>query len=659
MSNALDDTWYRIRIDFECTADGYMGLTQYHWKVFINDMEFGEYAFRNNQPQVDWVVWFTDIASLNYYQYIDAIGYSWDSDYTIDENKYPNIEIVDSNLLSSDKYEFNLDGNGNPVDIFDFDDNIYKWDSIETDSYDVYIDLPSLPCDKSENINGVNIIGGSTGHGIKNDTLNINHDKINITFGIDFNQMRELNSHFNVSIKSLNGTEIIRLLFDTTKAGVIATGTNGTSHLLYYDGNNYHSLVNITNMYMQDWETPYPTIYNFNLYLENYTVILTYHRNGIFNDSFSFPLIYNLTGISSIEFLVYDNTANTNYLIIRINHIGIYQYSISLTREYGFVKYGYMDDWVFSSHNIFNVITNQTLKILGYEYYYSPSETDYYIVNDFYEGNFTYNLYEIEGSLTKPYLYFITKTYIDVNDISFSIEGIQLNKYINNVFSNEITIQYYFHNVNINQSYYYVDSSNRLHYQMSITQNDTWEYMILYFDFARHISSNNMSIYFKCRELSVSIGKPYIAMTYYQPPDNKFYLKTYSTTINQLLIEGKEFRRFHFISNDLNNNNYTNFISEGYLYGLQFNYVPTGFIPLPYDFTLLGLMEIMIALIILIVPTIGIYSVYRKKEIIIPVLLLMAIICFSGALIPFELFFMMLICFGCGIFLQLKYKKRV
>jgi hypothetical protein len=78
---ATDDTWYHIRIDFECTAGDYSGLSQYDWNLFINRVEYGPYDFGNNEAEVDYQRYYTSSADLNYYQYIDAIGYSWDTDY--------------------------------------------------------------------------------------------------------------------------------------------------------------------------------------------------------------------------------------------------------------------------------------------------------------------------------------------------------------------------------------------------------------------------------------------------------------------------------------------------------------------------------------------------------------------------------------------------
>ena len=642
---ALDNTWYHIRIDFECTNGNYKSLSQYNWQIFINNIHYGNYNFANNEIESTTLQFKSGISALNYYLYIDSLGLTWLDNYTLGLNKYPIIELVDSNTLSSDKYEFNLDVNNNPYYSIG-NPSLLDWETVYFNPARILINVPTYPRTfiKSKNINGINTNGEVDGIGIKNDTLGIYGDKINISFGFQPLVITEIDSYFNVSINSLNNTKIIELKFDTIKISEY-----GIITLQYYNGNNFINLFNITNIMTYSYN-----IYEFNIYIENFNVDLRYYINDTYINTYYFPLLSNLTGINKLSFLFYDeHIYNSDYYMNKLTYIGIYQFDISLCRELGYIKYDLQNDWNFNKYNLFEVISNQYIKIIVHSFLSSS----YFKFRNFDNNTFFWNLQDKENIIENPYLYLIIQSNINFNEYLFvSIEGIKLDKYINSVFDTEKQIKYYFHNIlNKNLSYYYVDNSNRLHYQMDITQNDTLEYMIIYFDFVSGIPSNNKSIHFKCRELSLSVGYPYIAMTYYQPPDNHFDLKTYLTIINILLYEGKEFRRFHFVITDENNNYCTGLTSEGYLYELQFNYVPLGIpIPIVDDFITLSLIAIMIPLIILIVPTISIYGVYRKKEIIIPLLLLMSIICFVSNLIPLELFFVMILCFGSFIFLQYK-----
>jgi len=630
------DTWYHIRVDFECGNNLYKGLLQDKMFIYVDNIKYGSFSTSTNQESINKLFITSNDNSITC---LDSFGFNWLSNYTLGLNKYPIINITDSNLLTSDKYEFNLDDNGNPYAKIGYPD-VDFWDRVSQYSFEVFPDTPHFYA-KSKNINGIKIFCSqdSSATGIKNESLGLLRDKFNITFGFQILLMTEISSSTIFRIDSLNNTEIIRLRFDTQ--------TNTKTNLKYYDGSSYQDLVSIHGINSSN-------VYNFNLYIYNFSVNLSWYKNDVYNNTYSFPLIDNLLGINRINFYSYDDaTGNSDYYTLRLNYIGIYQYNVSLTREYGYLDYELIDDWNLNYHNVLSVnVYNQTIKILAsgkIEGFYS-----YEIFNEFDNNSFSYNFHGDERIIENAHLFLIIQSTFNLSEsIYLLIERVKLNKYIDNVFDREMLIGYYYHNLN-NQSYYYVDDLNRLLYHIEFTQNDTLEYMMLYFNFISGISSNYMTIYFKCRELSFSIGSGYIAMTYYQPPDNHFYLKTYETTINTLLERGAEFRRFHFVITDKNNNNYTNNIGVGYLSGLKFRYYPYGIIS-ELDIITLSLLAIIIPLIIIITPTIGIYSIYKKKEIVIPMLLLMSIICYATLLIPFELFFIMLLCYGCGIFIQ--YKK--
>ena len=84
----LDNTWYHIRVDFECTTGAYQGLSQYSWRTFVDGVQYGDYSFINNRNTASRLVWYNDHLHLmsGYKYYIDGIGLSWDSDYSIGDN---------------------------------------------------------------------------------------------------------------------------------------------------------------------------------------------------------------------------------------------------------------------------------------------------------------------------------------------------------------------------------------------------------------------------------------------------------------------------------------------------------------------------------------------------------------------------------------------
>lgn len=629
-----NNDWYHIYIDFDCITDT--------TDIYINDYYEGNYGFGNIGNSIDRI-WLMNDNAIVYSTCYDAIGYDWSSNYTLTENIYPNIEITNSDILSNDKYEFNLDATHTPYNTSLDDPTIYDWYDQGQNKMDI-----AIPNITTKNINGIYQIGVDGGTFIRNDWLEINNDKINLTFGLQILEMKESYSEYYILVRSLDDSQLIQLKLDP----IIATN----SLEIEYDptGMAPHVVLGtITHINPND-------VYNFNLYIDNFNVRLIWYKNDVYNDTYVFPLINDKKGIKEIQIVSYDAQDSDNeYFITRLNYVGIYQYNVSISNEKGFISYYFNRDWKFNKYNLFTFNSSYDIRIIGH----GLSTNFFHIFRGFDNQDFFINLHDdlvLDDGLTiiDSSLYLIIYHNIILSEyLFFSIEGIKLDKYVNNVFDHEKFIKFYYHNVDKDNSYYYIDDANRLHYQLDITQNDTHEYIMLYFDFIRHVISNNKSIYFKCREISAKIGIVYIDIAYWQPPNFHYEFKTYLTTVNIVLEKGHELFRFYYVAYDQNNNNNTNQISEGFLYRLGINYKPYS-IALPIIIIPLGFIQIMIPIIILIVPTIGIYGVVRKRGVIIPSLILMTIICFSSALIPFELFLIMMMCFGCGIFLEQKYKKE-
>ena len=83
----VDSTIYRLRIDFECGAGGYEGLATDTFYVYLNDTRYGPFPFDTGVDHIDNFYFQTNTGQSGYYYYLDAIGYSWDIDYTVGDNK--------------------------------------------------------------------------------------------------------------------------------------------------------------------------------------------------------------------------------------------------------------------------------------------------------------------------------------------------------------------------------------------------------------------------------------------------------------------------------------------------------------------------------------------------------------------------------------------
>ncbi|MGB5912593.1 MAG: hypothetical protein WBH31_15480 [Promethearchaeia archaeon] len=78
-SGALANTWYHIRIDFECGSDGYEGLLADSFYIYINGIRYGPFPFHNPLSTVNELGIWSSTANYGYHAYFDAIGYSWDT----------------------------------------------------------------------------------------------------------------------------------------------------------------------------------------------------------------------------------------------------------------------------------------------------------------------------------------------------------------------------------------------------------------------------------------------------------------------------------------------------------------------------------------------------------------------------------------------------
>ena len=91
-----DNVWYHIKISFSEASNTY--------DLYVNGVsEASGVPFRADPEQLNRITFSTDNAELGFHYYIDAIGFSWDSNYNIGDNLLPNNPLnlnftVDTNL---------------------------------------------------------------------------------------------------------------------------------------------------------------------------------------------------------------------------------------------------------------------------------------------------------------------------------------------------------------------------------------------------------------------------------------------------------------------------------------------------------------------------------------------------------------------------------
>ncbi len=110
---AASNVWYHIRVDFECTLGNYQSLGQYKWQIYIDGVKFGPYDYNNDVSNAGWLRFESNPSVSNFNSYIDAIGYSWDSNYALGNNKNEGLLLSYTNSTALKWQGYSLDGQSN------------------------------------------------------------------------------------------------------------------------------------------------------------------------------------------------------------------------------------------------------------------------------------------------------------------------------------------------------------------------------------------------------------------------------------------------------------------------------------------------------------------------------------------------------------------
>jgi hypothetical protein len=103
-----DDTWFHMRIDFECNTSGYQGLDPDHFHLYLNGNKV-----LDNVPfwrTTDFIHNIKFTTGYNSGFVVDAVGYSWDPNYNIGDNLYEGLLLSFSSQEELDWIRYSLDG---------------------------------------------------------------------------------------------------------------------------------------------------------------------------------------------------------------------------------------------------------------------------------------------------------------------------------------------------------------------------------------------------------------------------------------------------------------------------------------------------------------------------------------------------------------------
>ncbi|MFX1360054.1 MAG: hypothetical protein ACFE8T_06900 [Promethearchaeota archaeon] len=110
---AISNQWYHIRMVFRCNnSPAYEGLSENCYYLYINQIKYGEFSFRNTGNDAVRIAIGVGHAAINN-AYIDAVGYSWDPNYNIGDNLNEGLLLSFINRTTLDWMGYSLDGLAN------------------------------------------------------------------------------------------------------------------------------------------------------------------------------------------------------------------------------------------------------------------------------------------------------------------------------------------------------------------------------------------------------------------------------------------------------------------------------------------------------------------------------------------------------------------
>ena len=85
--SASNNTWYHVKIEFECATNAHRGLAADTYYVWINNIQYGPFPFRNVVNTLGEIRLNTSNADSGFTTYIDAFSFSWTSGNQIADNR--------------------------------------------------------------------------------------------------------------------------------------------------------------------------------------------------------------------------------------------------------------------------------------------------------------------------------------------------------------------------------------------------------------------------------------------------------------------------------------------------------------------------------------------------------------------------------------------
>jgi len=541
--------------------------------------------------------------------------------YEIGDNRWIS-EMVPTNELEVDKYEFVCNSTGDFYEIGTND--IEGWNITETTYGKI-----ELEADDSGFDNVVNFyLTGYGGHSEMNKTLetydNTDYMEISINGSIEGRSLSSGTHEFFINCTDIDGLTVFSLKFMIDNVYTIILFYNTSAEYV----TRYHGTYTPIGINHELYSGSTDFDFNINLLFYNDSIFVDYNDEvsclytGEFEISNTTEFLIEGKILKYIQFI--NDWSRYSYVRsakVKIDNVGIYINGESISTEvYPENVFILSDRYISSNEYTFLEITfnyefiDNNLSIYINDDVHIINYNEFYIINGYRN-----NLY-LDGPFNGFYLRIYNSSAYDI--INIKLYGIKLTDELT---GEEYYLEFDYENVNIQESYFHVDSSNRLQY--SLTTNDTnLEYMSANFDIT-NVATMNRSISFSHRKSS-GFAFSEFRVLYADTSYSSFFSIISIDAVNSILPQNKVIEGFYFLITD--NDNDLNSTLTGYFSSMRLIYYPN----IETTIGTLSLMGIIPLLILLVVIPFLMYMKFKNAIVVVPTFILMTIIGITTGLLP-------------------------
>ena len=611
---------------------------------YINDnLEGNNLLYTNNSTNnIDTLRFMTDNTALTSYSFFqDNININ-QINYNIGDNLIPELEL--NGYKEVDKFDFDMITPNNLYDIGY--DNPSGWTDVETGQ-----DHTNIAQDNTDIVGGsrglnrvVEIEGSGNTHELTglDRSFSVSEGIIEVSMNFNMSEVENDNGNFNMSIYSNNLDKQVEIGLYFPNSAVFG------GQLTYLHSNG--SYVNL-NEYIYSKIASNQDI-NYSIYIDTF-VILEVSTNGSLGYStmtYYFSLINSTNeGLGKIDIIsnAFNDVGNDN--IYNIKTIGVYINGSSLSDDFGYLPLQvYTQEptfWHFIANNLLRIKASGTFSMLTASFDDWILEGNMEIISNSIFHNNTlevFNLYFTEfvhfpsvGIYQPIIVFFITGGQFNISSIT--LDGIKFKDDTPHEFA---FASYDSGGVNNNESYFYIES-NILKFKHNTNQNNILEFIQMEFIIGG-LNSNNSAISYTTSKSENALGffrVNYVATSsIFEIPSvlNKY---TLSLLPNSLSIIS------YIVLITDNNDNTVSGLTTGTIHSFSLLFTEE----ILSTVITISLIGVLIPLIIILIPSLG-FKVRFGRFMFLPIFLLMSLICVIGAIIPFWLFFIIVLSTSLFIF---------